>query len=534
MILFLHKYIFNQMKHFSATALLCGAAILGASAQNIVITDKDGLAHRFKADYVKEITFEKIQPQGDEFNLNITSVEVNPWSTVNIQVVLNGENGDLVKADLYQPQNLWLTAGNYVVDGSYQPYTFDPGWSSVVIGGVEKTPKSGALDIKLEGDVYTFTLDITTEDGLNVKGSYTGKTTGFGPVVNYDLTGASYAEVNDPAPNGFYYNFNDEYWKLEMRLELFSEGNAPKAGVYTFSTSTDNGNAGSYVHLYSPYNEVTEFSEGTVTVAEDGSVKINGKLANGLTMNAEYARQLPARPSSAQECKISSVDLEVWSLTNVDVIFGCENGDKLTIDIFQPKTMWLCPGHYVMDDSFPDFSIDAAWSEVFIGGEKKEIETATLDINLDGEVYTFDVEVTTTDGETVKGTYTSTLKVFGPSIDFSLSGVSYANVNDPLPNGFYYNFNDENWKLEMRIELFSDGDAPAAGSYTFSTSTDNGCAGSYVHLYSPYNDVMQFSEGTVTVEKDGDNTKVTIDGTLTTGLKMTASFDGKLPERTAE
>ena len=61
---------FNQynefyMKHLSATVLLCGASILGASAQNIIVTDKDGVAHRFNADYVKEITFEKIASQGD-------------------------------------------------------------------------------------------------------------------------------------------------------------------------------------------------------------------------------------------------------------------------------------------------------------------------------------------------------------------------------------------------------------------------------------------------------------------------------------
>ncbi|MDE5996851.1 MAG: hypothetical protein K2G77_01430, partial [Muribaculaceae bacterium] len=97
-----------------------------------------------------------------------------------------------------------------------------------------------------------------------------------------------------------------------------------------------------------------------------------------------------------------------------------------------------------------------------------------------------------------------------------------------------YRFNDENWKLEMRIDLFSEGNAPKVGTYTFSESTDNGCAGSYVNLYAPYNDSSKFKEGTVTVEENGENTVVKINGVLENGLPMTASFDGVLPVRPTE
>ena len=285
------------MKHFTAAVLLCGATFLGATAQNIIITDKDGVTHKFNADYVKEITFEKIQSQGDAINLDIASIDVNPYSLTNIELILQSENGDKLDLDLYQPSTMWLTPGNYVVGGS-DSHTIDAGYSSAVISGEKKDIKSGTLDVKLDGETYTFTADFIVGDDVNVKGSITGKLPNFGPTANYDLTGVAYVEVNDPEPNGFYYRFNDENWKLEMRIDLFSEGNAPKAGTYTFSESTDNGCAGSYVNLYSPYNDSTQFKEGTVTVEENGEntvVTINGVLENGLSMTASFNGTLPAR-----------------------------------------------------------------------------------------------------------------------------------------------------------------------------------------------------------------------------------------------
>lgn len=286
------------MKHLTSTVVLCAASVLGATAQNIIITDKDGVAHKFNADYVKEITFEPSQSQDDAINLNFTSVSVNPYTLTNIEVAFECENGDNVSLDLTQPSAMWLTAGKYEVGGA-EGFVIDPSWSSVVLGGEKKEIKGGSVEVQLDGDVYTFTVDIVIDNDQVVKGTYTGKLDKFGPVANYDLTGVAYVEVNDPTPNGFYYKFNDESWKIEMRIELYSEGNAPKAGTYNFSASTANGCAGSYVNLYAPYHYATSFKEGTVTVEEDGEnaiINIDGILENGLHMTASYKGKLPERP----------------------------------------------------------------------------------------------------------------------------------------------------------------------------------------------------------------------------------------------
>lgn len=63
------------MKQFLTIALLCGSSVLAAQAQNIVITAKDGIPQKFNADYIEEITFEKIgdASKAPDFNHAIDS-----------------------------------------------------------------------------------------------------------------------------------------------------------------------------------------------------------------------------------------------------------------------------------------------------------------------------------------------------------------------------------------------------------------------------------------------------------------------------
>lgn len=284
------------MKHFFTTALLCGS-VLALQAQNVVITDKDGVSHKFKADDVLEITFELNDDQvGYDFQFDAPMV--NPWSKTNIGVTfMSGDN--TVSLDLYQPTSLYLLPGTYIVDPSYADYTIDPGYSTIVVDGNKDDLKSGDMIVTLTDDTYTFDLNLVLASGKELKGKYSGSIDTYGPVISYALTGCAYANMNEPASNGFYYNFNDEAWKLEMRLELFSAGDVPADGVYSFSDTMDNGTASSYINLYSPYNETTKFTDGTVTVATEGDItliEIEGKLGIGLIMKAKYVGKLPARP----------------------------------------------------------------------------------------------------------------------------------------------------------------------------------------------------------------------------------------------
>lgn len=90
------------MKHLFTTALLCGASVLATQAQSIVVTDKDGIPHKFHADYVQEITFEEIEnTEGYDFKFN----EITVTTYGNRNIGLNFSDGvNVVALDLYQPE----------------------------------------------------------------------------------------------------------------------------------------------------------------------------------------------------------------------------------------------------------------------------------------------------------------------------------------------------------------------------------------------------------------------------------------------
>lgn len=284
------------MKHLLTTALLCGASILGTQAQNVIIFDKDGVQHKFNADYVQEITFEQVQ-SGDGYDFKFENLSVNPWNSSNIN--LEFKSGDnVVSLDIYQPKTFYLVPGEYTVASNYSDFTIDPGYSEITLNGSKPGLQSGKMTIAQNGDSYSFDMNFVLTSGEELKGTYTGELNAFGPSINFNLSGCVYAKMNEPAPNGFYYNFNDKDYKLEMRIELYSAGNAPAPGVYTFSDSMEDNTASSYVHLYSPYNEVTEFTEGTVTVSGEGNdtvVEIDGMLDLGIRMTAKFKGALPER-----------------------------------------------------------------------------------------------------------------------------------------------------------------------------------------------------------------------------------------------
>ncbi|MCM1490956.1 MAG: hypothetical protein NC095_09050 [Muribaculum sp.] len=519
------------MKHFITTALLCGSA-LALQAQIVVITDKDGIPHKFKADDVREITFEKIEDAGG-YDFQFETLTVNPWSKTNVGVSFSlGEN--LVSLDLYQPSALYLLPGTYKVDPACGDYSIDPGYSTIVIDGNKEELQSGEMKVSQNGDDYVFDMNFLLVSGQELKGKYSGPLNAYSPVISFDLTGCAYANMNEPASNGFYYNFNDSNWKLEMRLELFSDGTAPSAGVYTFSDTMENGTASSYINLYSPYNETTKFTEGTVNVSGEGEntvVEIEGTLGIGLKMKAKFQGTLPARPVAdvPKEVKFDTVSVDSYGKRNETVTLS-NGSEMIVLDFYQPEAWYLLPGTYTIAGGNSDFTIDPSYSSLTIDGAKKDLTGGSVEIKLEGEAYTISGEAVYTDGS-MKFTYEGVLPNFGPVISFDLTGCAYANVNEPASNGFYYNFNDSNWKLEMRLELFSDGTAPSAGVYTFSDTMENGTASSYINLYSPYNETTKFTEGTVNVSGEGENTVVEIEGTLGIGLKMKAKYQGTLPAR---
>ncbi len=188
------------MKHFLTTALLCGTAILAAQAQNVIVTDKDGIPHKYNADYVQEITFEKIgTPEPEVFD----RVSVTPYGDKCFMLQLFRDNF-LVQLELYQPSAYFLQPGQYVVrskneQGGYDDFSINKDW--YWIGDypdeqLQMTLTGGTLDVELDDDVYTMALDLAFEDDKKIVGTYSGTINKFGPTLNYNLTNCRSVDFN--------------------------------------------------------------------------------------------------------------------------------------------------------------------------------------------------------------------------------------------------------------------------------------------------------------------------------------------------
>lgn len=515
------------MKHLLSTALLCGFSILGMQAQNIIVVDKDGVSHRYHADYVKDITFEKIQAQAT-YNVAFETVAINPYGSSNIGVTLSTPSQTL-ELDLYQPAAKYLQPGTYTVQAGNGDNTIDPGqYSSFTTGGNKLSLSAGTVKITLDDETYTFDADLTLTNGETLKGTYTGKLDTFGPVLNFDLTGCAWTSVNNPADNGFYYKFNDAAYKLEMRIDLFNSGNAIANGTYNFATTAADGTASSAVSLYSPYNDETTFTSGTVTLAGEGSdrtVTIDGTLGNGLKMKATYTGSLPARPAAGLNMTFSDVEVMCYDLRNEGITL--RNGlDQMQFDFWQPSALYFQPGTYTVQAGNADFTIDPAYSKGTLKGKAVQAQSGTVTVALDGDTYTFTADVALTDGSTLKGTYTGELYLFGPTMNLDFTDCRTRNNNNPDANGHYYILDSDDPTTETRLDLFTDAATPAEGTYTIADTKANGTAVCNIELYSPWNQATTLKEGTVTVSAS----KVEIKGVMENGLKLNAAYNYSLPK----
>lgn len=266
------------MKHLLISAIMATACTLGATAQSVVVTDAEGIAHKFSAERVKDITFVKTSAE-----------DLTVFSTVDARIYSSGAvEATFSNTDLSKSVTLWIVGpsmGKYLYDGVYtvssdgsaMTIDSDKNYSFVTEGGSNTALSAGTMTVALSGKEYTITFDLTLVDGKELKGKYVGEMPGkVGKDITLDdmvtptvLT----TDVNDYVPGEFYFKSNDESWNYETAIDFFADPSEAKlpAGIYTYSADKTPGTFGSnsYLDLYSPSCNY-RFGEGsTVTVYYD-------------------------------------------------------------------------------------------------------------------------------------------------------------------------------------------------------------------------------------------------------------------------
>ena len=533
------------MKHLSTMFLTLCLGALSAVGQNVTVVMKDGVTHKFNADYLSEIKFRDAGEQTPP--VEFKQVEVDEYtSSCNYTLTFTDEEGTTkLVIDTYGPVGgKWFTPGQYKYDLTQAPNTFDgdPRYTYLEVGGEKKSVTGGTLDAKVEGHVFTFDINLDLEGDAKFKGAYVGELPYGSQWLDGELSAASYNE-NPQAPGTFYVKFNDVDWKYDIALVFNAAADATvlPAGEYTYSEIGGVGTVtrSSYFDRYYPTRNYRLAPGSKVKVTtEEGVYDIDMELLldDGHTSHMTYHGAVSGTPAFEAEepagVEFAEVEVEEYSGGNVTLTLTDESGEnKLVIDMYGTSdAAWLQAGTYNVGGSSP-YQIDPSYSSLTVGGEALKITSGTVEVTAtETSDYEFNIDLTLSNGETYKGHYSGKLPSYTQYFEATMSQASY-NENPQAAGTFYVKFNDRDWKYDIALVLTAAADATVlpAGEYTLSETAAPGTVSSvdsYFDRYYPTRN-MRLAEGSkVTVTYAGEACVITMNLKLDNGQTCTVTFNG--------
>lgn len=251
--------------------------------------------------------------------------------------------------------------------------------------------------------------------------------------------------------------------------------------------------------------------------------------------NADYLSELSFKevPQGPETVEFTSVKVEPYSGGNVTLTFTNADGTVSCVtDLYgRPDSNWLMTGVYSVSDTNDAYTVDPGYSSVRIAGENNNITGGTVDISLDGHVFTFDIDLVLEGGERFLGVYTGEIDRYTQWLSAVMSAASY-NTNPQPAGDFYVKFNDADWTCEMALVFTasaSDTELPA-GVYTYSDVRAPGTVSpaSYVDIYSPYSTLKLVSGSKVNVTREGKVYTIDMDLMLSDGRTADFTFEGEM------
>lgn len=289
------------MKHYYLATLLVAATALGASAQNVTIVGKDGINTKFNVDYVQEITFEQLAPEGF---VEFTSVKATPNSSGGAATLNFGNEDGSVTMQLFvfgTSNALYLQDGAYNVSPSNLPNTVDtdPDWSFINDNGTMRYLKEGTMVVESGEGKYTINMEFTLEDGSLYQAIYKGSIDNYSRYLRYTATDAYYKE--NMAGIFKILITNENPTEFELQLYVLGDGDAKYLvdGRYPLSEKFSDVNIiygkDSYLDLFYPNSIANKFASALMNVSSEGSDKvlsIDLELKDGRTVHIDYKGEI--------------------------------------------------------------------------------------------------------------------------------------------------------------------------------------------------------------------------------------------------
>ncbi len=342
---------------------------------------------------------------------------------------------DGIGLDLYAEASAeTLPAGVYTVGEGTEPGTatkksyaapYSPTYTSRYFA-------SGTVTVSVEGDVYTFEIDVVDTEGAIIKGHYTGEVKDMKPALVIDLTATEAVRIHEDKDAGeFYIKLTDGYKTMDgIGLDLYAEASAETlpAGVYTVGEGTEPGTATkkSYAAPYSPTYTSRYFASGTVTVSVEGDVytfEIDVVDTEGAIIKGHYTGEVKdMKPAlvidlTATEAVRIHEDKDAGEFY-IKLTDGYKTMDGIGLDLYAEASAETLPaGVYTVGEgtepgTATKKSYAAPYSPTYTS---RYFASGTVTVSVEGDVYTFEIDVVDTEGAIIKGHYTGEVQDMKPA-----------------------------------------------------------------------------------------------------------------------
>lgn len=384
-----------------------------------------------------------------------TKAECNPWTSsdyTSFSLVLRNDNDNRLDIALYgSVSDEVIAPGTYVAEAdAYQAgkvnasnsyyYEVASSWQGSYFTSGEVT-----VALNEETHVYTITVEAELANGNSLSAVYEGEIDGlyFYPADEPDhyqfaaqTAIGSYQDWDTqktPVTIQLFENpYNEDEWSANfpyVSLELNTEAGATHLlpGTYTLTNNYGVIGEGSLQssRFYNRDQHGTSFAEGTLEVAVDENreytLSLTGTLTNGRTVAITYSGAVSGLivpgPSITTEVTFDNILVNVSYGYQFDVTLTTSDGaHKVELCMYDLNSssdnVQLHPGFYDYEvwDGTQGSDYISGWASgyYFNGGDKESFKKGVggLTVSQDGDNYTFDIELTVVDNETIKGTYT--------------------------------------------------------------------------------------------------------------------------------
>lgn len=534
------------MKHLLSTVIIFTAACaINATAQTVVIKDKDGLSHNFAADRIQEITF--IDPA--TIPLEFTTIKADGYSSGAASLTLATEdNSKSLSLWIYGPENaVFLNEGVYSVDASNAPFTIDTDANYSFVKENEKQTgiKTGTMTITRSQEIYDISFDFTLVDGATFKAKYTGKVEGYSPYINLTASTVKQTEINNSVPGEFYLKFNDLNYSYEMAVDFFTQAGEKKlpAGQYTYSESKEPGTFSqlSYLDIYSPYTSNRFAENSTIDISYDGdiaTISMNLILQDERVVNLNYSGPIEwLEQPEAQEVVFTDGQV-TWSGSKARTLqlTTADQNTKLVMDVwFSESDGGIVAGTYELRNSTSPFSVDSDNTCTYLNNSGNGFTSGTMDVAINDKTLSLTINFILADGTPFNATFSGEIEGAIPEKEINkvASQVKYSEFNNQQPGQFLLNINDADWTMEMSLYLTASSTDTLlpAGTYTYD-GTSNAMtidAKTSINFYNPSSNHRVAEGSTVTIEySENNNANINMVLNLNDGRILNVTYTGEI------